>query len=61
VLQKFTLDVSPLPAESVTIVVGSENLNVLLAEEIAIMATASVGNMYRHVDLMLRVMHLEAK
>jgi len=36
VLQKFTLDVSPLPAESVTIVVGSENLNVLLAEEIAI-------------------------
>jgi hypothetical protein len=61
VLQKFTLDVSPLPAESVTIVVGSENLNVLLAEEIAIMAAASVGNMSRHVDLMLRVMHLEAK
>jgi len=61
VLQKFTLDVSPLPADSVTIVVGSENLNLLLAEEIAIMAAASVGNMSRHVDLMFRVMHLEAK
>ena len=61
VLQKFTLDVSPLPADSVTIVVGSENLNLLLAEEIAIMAAASVGNMSRHVDLMFRLMHLEAK
>jgi len=61
VLQKFTLDISPLPADSVTIVVGSENLNVLLAEEIAIMAAASVGNMSRHLDLMFRVMHLEAK
>jgi len=61
VLQKFTLDISPLPADSVTIVVGSENLNVLLAEEIAIMAAASVGNMSRHVDLMFRVMYLEAK
>ncbi|ALI02630.1 hypothetical protein C1Y08_14220 [Pseudomonas sp. FW306-02-F02-AA] len=61
VLQKFTLDISPLPADSVTIVVGSENLNVLLAEEISIMAAASIGNMSRHVDLMLRVMDLEAK
>ncbi|AZF46505.1 hypothetical protein [Pseudomonas sp. R2-7-07] len=61
VLQKFTLDISPLPADSVTIVVGNENLNVLLAEEIAIMAAASVGNMSRHVDLMFRVMQLEAQ
>jgi hypothetical protein len=61
VLQKFTLDVSPLPADSVTIVVGSDNLNLLLGEEIAIMAAASVGNMSRHVDLMFRVRQLEAK
>ena len=61
VLQKFTLDISPLPVDSVTIVVGSESLNVLLAEEIAIMAAASVGNMSRHLDLMFRVIHLEAK
>jgi hypothetical protein len=32
-----------------------------MAEEIAIMAAASVGNMSRHVDLMFRVMQLEAK
>nr|ASI38047.1 putative tail fiber protein [Pseudomonas fluorescens] len=61
VLQKFTLDISPLPADSVTIVVGSENLNIFLAEEIAMLAAASVGNMARHVDLMLRVMSLEDK
>ncbi|UZE30431.1 phage tail protein [Pseudomonas asplenii] len=61
VLQKFTLDISALPTDSVTVVVGSENLNVLLAQEIAELAAASIGNMYRHVDLMLRVMALEAK
>ncbi|UQS91743.1 hypothetical protein M5C90_10965 [Pseudomonas chlororaphis subsp. piscium] len=61
VLQKFTLDISPLPADSVTIVVGNENLNVLLAEEIALLAAASIDNMSRHVDLMRRVRSLEAK
>jgi hypothetical protein len=61
VLQKFTLDVSPLPGDSVVIVVGSESLNLLLAQEIAVMATASVANMSRHIDLIFRVMHLEAK
>ncbi|NMX32025.1 phage tail protein [Pseudomonas sp. WS 5413] len=61
VLQKFTLDISPLPADSVTIVVGSENLNVLLTEEIAELATASVDNMARHVGVLFRVMALEAK
>jgi len=61
VLQKFTLDVSPLPGDSVVIVVGSESLNLLLAEEFAVIAVASVANMSRHVDLMLRVKNLEAK
>ena len=50
-----------MSTDSVTVVVGSENLNVLLAQEIAELAAASIGNMYRHVDLMLRVMALEAK
>lgn len=58
-LQKFTLDISPLPVDSVTIVVGSENLNVLLTEEIAELATASVDNMARHVGVLFRVMALE--
>ncbi|AMW81782.1 Phage tail fiber [Pseudomonas yamanorum] len=61
VLQKFTLDISPLPADSVTIVVGSENLNVLLVDELATLAAASVDNMARGVGLLLRVMQLESK
>ncbi|MBV4456271.1 MULTISPECIES: hypothetical protein [Pseudomonas] len=60
VLQKFTLDVSPLPADSVTIVVGSENLNILLGEDIAVLATADIDNMTRHAELLFRVMALEA-
>ncbi|AJO76891.1 hypothetical protein [Pseudomonas sp. MRSN 12121] len=61
VLQKFTLDISPLPADSVTVVVGAENLNILLSEEITTLATANIDNMARHVELMFRVMSLEAK
>ncbi len=61
VLQKFTLDISPLPAQSVTVVVGADNLNILLSEEIATLATANIDNMARHVGLMFRVMALEAK
>jgi len=61
VLQKFTLDVSPLPAESVTIVVGSENLNVLLAEELAALSAASIDNMARGVGLLFRVIESEQK
>lgn len=44
-LQKFTLDVSPLPSNSVTVVVGTENANLLMAEEMmnAAIATISLG------------------
>ncbi|TFF09792.1 hypothetical protein EXW72_10725 [Pseudomonas sp. BCA14] len=61
VLQKFTLDVSPLPADSVTIVVGAESLNILMAEELASVATANIDNMARHVSVLFRVMKLEQK
>ncbi|MFJ7285801.1 hypothetical protein [Pseudomonas sp. NPDC099000] len=61
VLQKFTLDVSPLPAESVTVIVGSENLNILLSEEFTALACADIDNMARHVELLLRVMSLQSK
>jgi hypothetical protein len=50
-----------LPAQSVTVVIGSDNLNILLSEEIATLATANIDNMARHVGLMFRVMALEAK
>ena len=61
VLQKFTLDVSPLPTDSVTIVVGSDNLNVLLTDEIAALSAASIDNMARGVGVLFRVMEVERK
>ncbi|WP_416772063.1 hypothetical protein ACMGT0_07715 [Pseudomonas sp. RHF3.3-3] len=60
VLQKFTLDLSSLPAQSVQVVVGSNNLNVLMAEELAVVATANINNMTRHLGVLFRVMALEA-
>ena len=59
--KRQTLDVSPLPTDSVTVVVGSENLNVLLTEEFAQLAAASVDNMARHVGVLFRVMSMETK
>ncbi len=59
VLQKFTLDVSPLPADSVTVIAGSDDLNILMAGDIAVLATANIDNMTRHTELLLRVMALE--
>lgn len=41
-IQKFTLDISPLPTGSVTVVVGTENINLMMAEEFAVIATASM-------------------
>lgn len=61
VLQKFTLDISPLPADSVTIVVGNENLNVLLVSELATLSAASVDNMARGMGTLFRVIELEKK
>ncbi|MFJ5258342.1 hypothetical protein ACIP8I_24580 [Pseudomonas sp. NPDC088414] len=61
VLQKFTLDVSPLPADSVTVSVGTENLNILLSEEFTALACADIDNMSRHVQLLLRVMAIETR
>lgn len=61
VLQKFTLDISVLPADSVTIVVGSENLNLLLTDELAAIASANIDNMTRSLKVLFRVMALETK
>lgn len=58
-IQKFTLDISPLPTDSVTVVVGTENLNLMLAEEMASMATAQIDNMTRHIGLLFRFNALE--
>ncbi|MCF5044317.1 hypothetical protein GIW79_28130 [Pseudomonas sp. PA-7-1E] len=61
VLQKFTLDVSPLPADSVTVAVGTENLNILLTEELASLSAASIDTMTRGIGVLFRLIALEAK
>ncbi|PSU88945.1 hypothetical protein C0W42_11465 [Photobacterium kishitanii] len=60
-LQKFTLDVSPLPSNSITIEVGNDNINLLLGEELTTMATAQIGNMSRHLELLFRFNELEKR
>jgi hypothetical protein len=60
-IQKFTLDISPLPTDSITVVVGTENINLMMTEELAIMATAQMDNMTRHVELLFRFNELESK
>ena len=42
-----------------TVVVGVENVNLLLADELADISAATIGNMARHVDMLFRVMDLE--
>ncbi|SEI12632.1 tail fiber protein [Pseudomonas asplenii] len=61
VLQKFTLDVSALPRSSVTVVVGSENLNILMVEELAALSAASIDSMARQLGVLFRVMELESR
>lgn len=58
-VQKFTLDISPLPTDSVTIIAGADNINLLLAEELAGLAAATIANMNRHLALYDRVTALE--
>lgn len=41
-VQKFTLDISMLPTDSVTIQVGTENINLMLSEEFATIAVAFI-------------------
>jgi len=60
-IQRFTLDISPLPTDSVTVVVGTENINLMMTEELATMATAQIDNMTRHVELLFRFNELEKR
>ncbi len=58
-LQRFTLDLTPLPSESVTVNVGVPNVNLLMARELATVGAATISNMARQTDLLFRVMELE--
>ena len=42
IIQKLIIDLSPLPADSVNIVIGEENLNLMMTEELMATTTATV-------------------
>ena len=44
-----------------TVVVGTENLNILLTEELASLSAASIDTMTRGIGVLFRLMALEAK
>lgn len=48
-VQKFTLDISPLPSGSVTVVVGTENINLMMTEELGKLALAQCNANFRYV------------
>ncbi|MFD2177851.1 phage tail protein [Veronia pacifica] len=48
-LEKFTLDISPLPTDSVTIEAGNDNINLLMAGEVAKLTNAALKAMSRDI------------
>jgi len=60
-IQPITLDLSALPSDTVTVVVGTENLNILIDEEFTKMATAQVDTMHRQIQQEFRLLDLEKK
>lgn len=67
VLQWFSLDISALPADSVTVVVGAENLNLILDREFIVGCTAFltnsaavIKNAHWSMQLSERIRNLEA-
>ncbi|MBE5148034.1 phage tail protein [Vibrio parahaemolyticus] len=60
-IQPFTLNLSDLPSDSVTVVVGTENLNILISEEMAMMARTQVDNMHLLIKQQFQLLAIEKK
>jgi len=60
-IQPFTLDLSSLPSDTVNVVVGIENLNILIDEEFIKMAIAQIDTMGRQIMQEIRLLDLEVK
>lgn len=58
-IQPFTLDLSALPTNSVSVVVGTENLNILIDDELAIMAKSIVDTQHIQIKHEFRLLELE--
>lgn len=59
-IQPITLNLSALPTDSVSVVVGTENLNILIDDDFAKMATAQINTMHRQVIQEFRIIDLES-
>lgn len=60
-IQPFTLDLSALPSETVTVVVGTENLNILIEQEFTRLAVAQIDSMHRQIQQQLKQSDLKSK
>lgn len=60
-IQPITLDLSALPSDTVTVVVGTENLNILIEDEFTKMAIAQVQTMHRQIQQEFRLLDLEKR
>ena len=58
-IQPFTLDLSALPRDSVQVVVGTENLNILITGEMASIGTAFIQSCLSQIALTQRISKLE--
>ncbi|MEL6113767.1 phage tail protein [Photobacterium sp. SP02] len=50
-IQKFTLDISPLPTQSITVVVGTENINLMMVEELATSTAAFIQSQTTQIHI----------
>ena len=58
-IQPFTLNLSALPSDSITVIVGTENLNILIDTEFAILAKSQVDTMHLAIKHEFRLLELE--
>jgi len=59
-VQPLTLDFNMLPPNSINIVTGVNNLNILVDDQLAALATASINTMTRQVQQLFRLSKLES-
>ncbi|WDE04672.1 phage tail protein [Thalassomonas viridans] len=61
ILQWFTLNIQALPTDSITVVVGTENLNLILDEEFAQLAEVQINTLHRQMLQEFRLAELEQR
>lgn len=60
-IQPIALNLSTLPSDSVRVVVGTENINILIDDEFARLAAVQVDTMHRQIKQEFRLLELEKR